>query len=158
MLSVIANFASNTKVSSQCVTLGSRKIDCALYNIFDQKLDPSVTHWDDTICCKLTFTLWSCRYPERIQINHITSRFLYDYFFRLLVYLICRSPERIYRSYKNYLIATQNPYFPLKFNIKFILYCIFYSVAKVFQVRCSCIIVIEQEVTMFLRDSSSTNI
>ncbi|MGL9759558.1 MAG: hypothetical protein ACR5LA_12895 [Wolbachia sp.] len=22
---------------------------------------------DDTICCKLTFTLWSCRYPERIH-------------------------------------------------------------------------------------------
>ncbi|MGL9758063.1 MAG: hypothetical protein ACR5LA_04325 [Wolbachia sp.] len=28
MLSVIADFASNTKVSSQCLTLGSRKIDC----------------------------------------------------------------------------------------------------------------------------------
>ncbi|MGL9759414.1 MAG: hypothetical protein ACR5LA_11990 [Wolbachia sp.] len=32
-----------------------------------ERLDPSVKHWDDTICCKLTFTLWSCRYPERIQ-------------------------------------------------------------------------------------------
>ncbi|MDX5462448.1 MAG: hypothetical protein O7157_02680 [Wolbachia endosymbiont of Tetragnatha montana] len=21
----------------------------------------------DTICCKLTFTLWSCRYPKQIQ-------------------------------------------------------------------------------------------
>ncbi|WP_264718673.1 hypothetical protein [Wolbachia endosymbiont (group A) of Lasioglossum morio] len=32
---------------SQCLTLESRKIDCALYNIFDQKLDPSVSYLDD---------------------------------------------------------------------------------------------------------------
>ncbi|WP_353286647.1 hypothetical protein [Wolbachia endosymbiont (group A) of Anthophora plumipes] len=30
---------SASRVSSQCVTLGSRKIDYVLYNIFDQKLD-----------------------------------------------------------------------------------------------------------------------
>ncbi|RLT62829.1 hypothetical protein WANA13_0849, partial [Wolbachia endosymbiont of Drosophila ananassae] len=29
------------------MTLESRKIDCALYNIFDQKLDPSVSYLDD---------------------------------------------------------------------------------------------------------------
>ncbi|WP_265036130.1 hypothetical protein [Wolbachia endosymbiont (group A) of Anomoia purmunda] len=23
-----------------------------------ERMDPSVKHWDDTICCKLTFTLW----------------------------------------------------------------------------------------------------
>ncbi|WP_341812847.1 hypothetical protein [Wolbachia endosymbiont (group A) of Agelastica alni] len=23
-----------------------------------QQSHPSVKHWDDTICCKLTFTLW----------------------------------------------------------------------------------------------------
>ncbi|OAL98084.1 hypothetical protein [Wolbachia endosymbiont of Dactylopius coccus] len=34
-------------VSSQCLTLGSRKFDCVLYNIFDQKLDSSVKHWND---------------------------------------------------------------------------------------------------------------
>ncbi|MGL9758693.1 MAG: hypothetical protein ACR5LA_07770 [Wolbachia sp.] len=40
-----------------------------LYNIFDQKLDPSVSYSDDTIYCKLTFTLWSCRYPEHIRMK-----------------------------------------------------------------------------------------
>ncbi|WP_265036899.1 MULTISPECIES: hypothetical protein [unclassified Wolbachia] len=32
-------------MSSQCLTLGSRKIDCALCNIFDQKLDSSVSYF-----------------------------------------------------------------------------------------------------------------
>ncbi|MGL9759288.1 MAG: hypothetical protein ACR5LA_11275 [Wolbachia sp.] len=48
--------------SSQCLTLGSRKIDCKQthYTTFSiKKLDPSVKHWDDTIYCKayLTFSL-----------------------------------------------------------------------------------------------------
>ncbi|MGL9758683.1 MAG: hypothetical protein ACR5LA_07720 [Wolbachia sp.] len=37
-------------VSSQCLTLGSRKIDCKQthYTTFSiKKLDPSVKHWDD---------------------------------------------------------------------------------------------------------------
>ncbi|WP_265036779.1 hypothetical protein [Wolbachia endosymbiont (group A) of Anomoia purmunda] len=37
-------------MSSQCLTLGSRKIDCKRANIFGKitkKLDPSVKHWDD---------------------------------------------------------------------------------------------------------------
>ncbi len=53
VLNVIAGFTSSTKVSSQCLTLGSSKIDCALYNIFDEiirKLDSSVKHWNDTTC------------------------------------------------------------------------------------------------------------
>ncbi|MBA8769835.1 hypothetical protein HCR16_01460 [Wolbachia pipientis] len=37
---------SSRRVSSQCLTLGSRKIDCALCNIFDQKLDSSVKYWN----------------------------------------------------------------------------------------------------------------
>jgi len=45
-------------------------------------LDPSVKHWDDIIYCKLTFTLWSCRYPERI----------YDEF---VVYQIVGKPKAI---------------------------------------------------------------
>ncbi|MBA8770454.1 hypothetical protein HCR16_05070 [Wolbachia pipientis] len=43
MLNVIACFASNTKVSSQCLTLGSSKIDCeqAHYTTFSMKLQKS---------------------------------------------------------------------------------------------------------------------
>ncbi|MGL9758786.1 MAG: bifunctional diaminohydroxyphosphoribosylaminopyrimidine deaminase/5-amino-6-(5-phosphoribosylamino)uracil reductase RibD [Wolbachia sp.] len=49
--SVLAGFASNTKVSSQCLTLGSSKIDCkqAHYTTFSiKKLDSSVSYLHDT--------------------------------------------------------------------------------------------------------------
>ncbi|WP_156488167.1 hypothetical protein [Wolbachia endosymbiont of Dactylopius coccus] len=65
MLSVIADFASNTKVSSQS---GIQK-NCKQTHYTTFSIKSWIPDWDDTIYCKLTFTLWSCRYPEQIRMK-----------------------------------------------------------------------------------------
>ncbi|WP_265038885.1 hypothetical protein [Wolbachia endosymbiont (group A) of Yponomeuta plumbellus] len=57
-------------MSSQCLTLGSRKFDCVLYNIFDQKLDSSVKHWND-ITGALEFLF------QYLYISHVSEQIHY---------------------------------------------------------------------------------
>ncbi|MDE5060978.1 MULTISPECIES: hypothetical protein [Wolbachia] len=71
MLSVIADFASNTKVSSQCPDTGIQK-NCKQthYTTFSIKSWIPVSSTGMTpfiVRTYLTFTLWSCRYPEQIR-------------------------------------------------------------------------------------------
>ncbi|WP_265027294.1 MULTISPECIES: hypothetical protein [unclassified Wolbachia] len=73
MLSVIADFASNTKVSSQCPDTGIQK-NCKQthYTTFSIKSWIPVSSTGMTpfiVRTYLTFTLWSCRYPEQIRMK-----------------------------------------------------------------------------------------
>ncbi|OAM01719.1 MAG: hypothetical protein TV42_01155 [Wolbachia endosymbiont of Dactylopius coccus] len=61
-------------------TLGSRKFDCVLYNIFDQKLDSSVKHWNDItgalefLFQYLTLAMHLNRYIPPILHKHTSNR------------------------------------------------------------------------------------
>ncbi|WP_410541997.1 MULTISPECIES: hypothetical protein [unclassified Wolbachia] len=59
-------------------TLGSRKFDCVLYNIFDQKLDSSVKHWNDiTGALEFLFQyLYISHASEQIHSSYIAQAYI----------------------------------------------------------------------------------
>lgn len=62
----ITHYPKSCATKPTGIQIGTKLVNMkALYNVFDVKAN--VSYSNDTICYKLTFTLWSCRYPEQIQ-------------------------------------------------------------------------------------------
>ncbi|WP_408067657.1 hypothetical protein [Wolbachia pipientis] len=62
----ITHYPKSCATKPTGIQIGTKLVNMkALYNVFYVKAN--VSYSNDTICYKLTFTLWSCRYPEQIQ-------------------------------------------------------------------------------------------